>query len=466
MKTYAHFGPSGFYKKAAAIAVPVMFQGFVQTLVSLVDNFMVAGLGDIKMGGVNAVNQFMFLFFVALNTMMIAGGIFMSQFNGAKNKSGMGQVFRFKITAGILLGSLMAAGAVFFPEELLSLLLNKNVQRHAVVMEGVPYFKLTALTFLPIIFSTAAASSFRETGRVGIPLVISICATAMNTFFNWVFIYGNLGAPRLEIQGAALATIIARVFEAVVFFLYILKKKPDFFVRPAEFFRMDVRLFFTILRKSALILVSELSWALTEIVMTAVYYGRGGAEIVAGLSAAWAIANVFMVAFNGIHTATGVLVGGRLGRGELEEAKRESRWIRNGSLVFGLGLCVLELCSMILIPLVFGNLSEGAQNVCRRMLVVLSVYMPAWAYLNAQFAVARSGGDAVMGAWVDLCINSTMFLPGIFLLAAFTGFGPVEMYAIVKLTDVVKIGMAAWQLKKERWIRNLTSMANTSPVGD
>ena len=462
MKPYGHFGPLSFYKKAVLIAVPVMFQGLMQTLVSLVDNFMVAGLGDLKMSGVNVTNQFMFIFFVALNTAMIAGGIFMSQFNGAGDSKGMGQVFRFKIFVGSFLVLIMLVCAIVFPDELLGLILNKNIQKEEIIVEGVPYFKLMTLTFIPIIISTAIASSLREIGSVFAPLVISICATGVNTFFNWVFIYGNFGAPRLEICGAAIATIIARVVELVAFIVFIIKTKPGFFIKISTIFQMNFSLFFKILKKSGLILISELSWAVTETIMTAVYYGRGGAGIVSGLSAAWAIANIFMISFNGIHTATGVLVGGRLGRNELKEAKAEARWIQNGSLVFGFGICLLEMCSTVLIPLVFGNLSENARSVCRMMIFVISVYLPVWSYLNAQFAVARSGGDAVMGAWVDLSINSTLFLPGIFLLAVFTDLGPVEMYAIVKITDFVKVGIAMWQLKKERWVRNLTKLTDNS----
>ena len=44
-------GPLSFYKKALAIALPVMGQLLIQNMVSLIDNFMVAGLGDIKMSG-------------------------------------------------------------------------------------------------------------------------------------------------------------------------------------------------------------------------------------------------------------------------------------------------------------------------------------------------------------------------------------------------------------------------------
>ncbi len=455
MKTYSRFGPLSFYKKAATLAVPVTLQTLVQNLVSLVDNFMVAGLGDLKMSGVNATNQFIFLFLVLLNVLSVASGIFMSQFNGAGDKEGMGQVFRFKVFAGVGFAALMMIAALAFPGALLSFLLNQNAQRADIVAAGTPYFRVIALTFAPIVLSTAIASSFRETGRVIPPLLISVLATLVNTFFNWVFIYGNLGAPRLEIVGAAIATVIARVVELIIFIAFALRAKPAFLVRVCEFFRVNLSLFFTIVRKSGLILLSEMTWGVTEVVVNILYYGRGGAEIVAGLSAAWAIANVFM-SFNGIYTATGVIVGGELGRGELDEARRDARWMMNGSVVFGLGLCLLEMCSTALIPIVFGNLSAEAQGVCRMMIFVISAYLPVWSYINTQFAVARSGGDAVMGAWVDVGVNILLFLPGMFLLVFLTGLGPVEMYAIVKLTDFVKIAIASWQLKKERWVKKLT----------
>ena len=58
-----YLGPRDFYKRALGIAIPVMAQQFIQTLVSLIDNFMVAGLGDIKMSGVNVAGQIFFVFF-------------------------------------------------------------------------------------------------------------------------------------------------------------------------------------------------------------------------------------------------------------------------------------------------------------------------------------------------------------------------------------------------------------------
>ena len=87
------FGPASFYAQALKIAIPVMAQMLIQNLVSLIDNFMVAGLGDVKMSGVTICGQIIFVFMVFMNTICMAGGIFMTQFSGAKDKEGMKQSF-------------------------------------------------------------------------------------------------------------------------------------------------------------------------------------------------------------------------------------------------------------------------------------------------------------------------------------------------------------------------------------
>jgi putative MATE family efflux protein len=456
MNKKKYLGPMSFYKTALGIAIPVMLQALVQNLVSLIDNFMVAGLGDIKMSGVNITNQLMFVFFVSLMTITSAGGIFMSQFNGAKNPEGMQQTFRFKLLSTMILAAFVTALSILIPKQLLGMIINSNTERAAILHEGKTYLSIIVLTYFPLAVSMVIGSSLREIGKVRPPLVISIVATLINTFFNWVLIYGNLGAPRLEVAGAAIATVIARVAEVAIFLVYMQVTKPPFYFRIVNLFKVNFGLFVSILRKSGLIFISEMSWVLTETVMAAVYNGRGGSDIVSGMAAGWAIANLFFLVFNGVHTSVGVIVGGTLGRNELDKALEQARWLRSGALIIGCMITFVQAFSVLLIPVVFGNLSESAKLITRNMLWVIAVYMPVWTYLNAQFATARSGGDAIMGAWVDIGVNIFVFLPGIFLLAVFTGLGPIEMYAIVKISDIIKVAMAHWQLKTGRWLKNLT----------
>lgn len=456
MITRTRFGPASFYRRALSLAIPVMLQLLLQNLVSLIDNFMVAGLGNIKMSGVNVANQLIFVLFVALMTLMSAGGIFMSQFNGTKNAEGMQQAFRFKLFTSLTLVGVAGVLVLFIPEHLLGILVNTNRERDPIIAEGRSYLSLIVWTFVPLAISHSIGSSLREIGRVKPPLVITVAATLVNTFFNWVLIYGNLGAPRMEVKGAAIATIIARSVEMIIFLVYIRQAKPLFFVQLRRLFAVNFSLFVRILSKSGFIFLSEMTWVMTETIMTAVYNGRGGSEIISGMAAGWAIANLFFLVFNGIHTSIGVIVGGTLGRNDLDTAQTEARWLKTGSFFLGATVATLQALSIMLIPIVFGNLTEDARAVTRHMLLVIACYMPVWTYLNAQFANARAGGDAIMGVWVDVTVNLFLFLPALFLLAALTDLGPITIFAIIKTTDIVKVLIASWQLRTGRWIRNLT----------
>ncbi len=412
------FGPASFYKKALLIALPVMLQMLIQNMVSLIDNFMVSGLGDVKMSGVNISGQILFVFMVLLNTICTAGGIFMSQYYGAGDKRGMRQALSFKAVLAAAAIVLYLLVCMVFPRQVLSLMVVGNSQADAILDEAVKYMFLMGFNGIPMAISTICSSSLREIGRVRTPLFISVIATLVNTFFNWVLIYGNLGAPRLEVQGAAIATIIARLTEMTMFLIFIAVKRPPFSATPKELVSVDFPLFFRMLKKGSMVLGSEMLWVISETVTTALYNGRGGADVVSGMAASLMTAGV----------------------------------------VFGFFMIFVGLLTVPLIPVVFGHLSASAQSITRRMIVLMSLFMPPWVYINVQLAVSRAGGDTAMGLWVDATTTLLMIIPGIFLVARYTTIGPVAMYGMVKAVDFVKITIAHFMLKRERWVRNLTDI--------
>jgi len=335
MSKHTCFGTTHFYTRALSIALPVMAQLLVQSFVSLIDNFMVAGLGDIKMAGVNTAGMIIFVFIILVNTLCSAGGIFMSQFRGAKDGEGMQQSLRFKLLLTGTAGLAFTIIGLIAPRGLFRLMLTVNTDAEPIIDQAVRYSRAVALSWIPMVFSQSLASSLREIEIVRPPLVISVIATLVNTFFNWVFIFGNLGFPRLEVEGAGIATVIARAAELILFIAYVIVKKPPFLFNIFKLFNIKVRLFGTIIKKSTMILYSELTWALSEAVSTALYNTRGGAEVVSGMSAGFAIANLFFICFSGIVTASSVILGQELGAGRLQEAKKYKNWILSGSVLFG-----------------------------------------------------------------------------------------------------------------------------------
>ncbi|AEF80425.1 MATE family efflux transporter [Leadbettera azotonutricia] len=450
-------GPLSFYREALSIALPVMLQQFIMSMVSLIDNFMVAGLGDASMAAVNVANQMLFIYIVFVNITCQAGGIYLAQFRGANDPEGMKHAYRFKVLFGL-------AGALAFfvlfwiiPEGLIGMMTVGNAARDEVIPRGANYLRLISFTLVPMVISTAIGSSLRETGETKVPLYISAIATVINTIGNWFLIYGNLGAPRLEISGAAIATIAARTFEAAAFIIYANRKKIAFYSPFRYILKVDRSLVRKIISKSVMMFISEASWVASETIMVALYNGRGGAETMAGMSAGSTIANIFFLLFGGIWTTAAVLVGGSLGAGKLDEARSRGKWILSGGLIAGAVISIVgAAAAYFLIPLVFSNLTLEARGIGLGLVLVILCYFPIWAVLNAQFAVCRAGGDTFMGFCTDTTVNVGIVIPGAFLLAHFTDVGPVGMFGIIKSTDILKCFIARYFYNKERWVRNLT----------
>jgi putative MATE family efflux protein len=456
-RAFLKIGPLTFYREALSIALPVMLQQFIMSMVSLIDNFMVAGLGDSSMASVNVANQINFVYIVLVNTVCGAGGIYLAQFKGAGDQAGMRHAYRFKVIFAL------AASVVFFilcwtiPELMIAVMTPGNNAQAEIVAQGSEYLRFTACTLVPIAISSAIGSSFREIGLPKIPLMISACATVINTIGNWLLIYGNMGAPRLGIVGAALATILARLCELSFFIIYVHKRQSPFFVGFMSLFRIDKKLIKEIFVKSLMMFASELSWISSETVVTALLNGRGGAETVAGMAAGFTIANIFFLVFSGVWTASTVIIGGSLGAGKLEEARSRGEWIQSGAVITGIVVALLGVAaSVALVPVVFSNLSDSARRISLGIVFVILVYLPLWALLNALFAISRAGGDTAMGMWADVSVNTILFLPGAFILAFTTSLGPVALYAILKISDIAKYLVARHFFNKERWIRNLT----------
>lgn len=450
-----YFGTKTFYKRALAIALPVMGQQLIQNFISLIDNFMVAGLGDISMSGVNVAGQINFLFMIFINTICMSGGIFMSQFKGAKDKQGMEQNFRFKLLLTGIFGFIYMIVCFIAPRNLFYLMVTVNKDAAAIIEESVVYSRAVALSWFLMCISQSIGSSLRDVENIKPSLIISIIATLVNTFFNFILIYGHFGAPRLGVAGAAYATVIARSVELIFYLIYAKVKHPEFLFQISKFFKINFSLFKTIVNKSLMILYSEMFWAISETVSNALYNTRGGAEVVSGMSAGFAVANLFFICISGINTAAAVIIGQELGAGHIEESRSYKNWILSGSIVFGIFFTLLGLCTTFLIPIVFKELTVDAQLIAKGLVIVAAIYLPLWTYINAQYSISRTGGDTTMGVICDT-IGNVLFLGGMFLLTYLTKLGPVPMYAIVKLSDFPKTIVAHKWLKKEKWLVNLT----------
>ena len=226
---------------------------------------------------------------------------------------------------------------------------------------------------------------------------------------------------------------------------------------PWHIFKVDLELAREIFKRSSWLLLADLSWAISETIINAMYNGMGGSEVVSGMSAGWTISDLFFLTHFGLGTAITVIIGGLLGQNKLDEAREKANLFIGLSIVVGFAVGLLEaLSSLILVPLVFGQLSLTAQSVAIKLLIMVALYLPWWTLTNAQYYILLAGGDSRSMSIIDTGINVFISLPIAFLLARFSTVGPIILYAIIKIASLIKPILTHFALKKERWLKNLT----------
>ncbi len=234
------FGPASFYREALGIVVPVMLQMVITSLISLIDNFMVSGLGDVKMAAVNVANQINFFYIVVVNASCMAGGIFLSQHRGASDARGMRQSLRFKLIAALGVAVVHSCLCLFVPETLIGLMLGGNDQKAAIMAQGARFLRLATPSLAP--FAVASAR------RLVLPGHRQHQGAARRLLRGRGLMHGPQLDPHLRHarapsargrRGAAIATDIARLAEAAAFLAFVAARRPAFAFRPRELFRID-----------------------------------------------------------------------------------------------------------------------------------------------------------------------------------------------------------------------------------
>ena len=218
-----YIGDRAFYRRVMVVVLPIIIQNAITNFVSLLDNIMVGQVGTLQMSGVSIVNQLLFVFNLCIFGAASGAGIFTAQFFGSKDIQGVRYTFRFKLISCLLLTVVGCGVFLLAGDFLIGLYLQGEgdpADAAAALECGRRYLKVMLVGLLPFALSNAYSSTLRETGQTVVPMAAGVTAVFVNLFFNYILIFGKLGAPALGVEGAAWATVISRFVELGVVVTY------------------------------------------------------------------------------------------------------------------------------------------------------------------------------------------------------------------------------------------------------
>ena len=455
-----YIGDRAFYARFLRVAVPIIIQNGITNFVNLLDNIMVGQVGTVPMSGVSIVNGILFVFNLCIFGASSGAGIFTAQFHGSQDDTGIRHTFRFKFLACILL-SLVGIGIFTFGNRtLIGLYLTGegDAAIAAGAMEyGVRYLAIMVWGFLPFALSNTYSSTLRETGETMIPMAAGISAVFVNLILNYTLIFGHFGAPRMGVEGAALATVISRYVELAIVagWTHLHPKRHPYITGVYRSMYIPGKLLKGIVIKGMPLLINEFFWSSGMAVMSQCY-STCGLDVVPAMNISSTMFNIGSVVFLSMGNAVGIIMGQMLGAGrKTDEIRDYNRKLLAFSVVSGGFFGGIMAMFSGIFPLVY-NTTDHVRALATSLILICSVMMPFNSYTNATYFTLRSGGQTVVTFLFDSCFVWVCCVPLAFLLSRFTDIGIVPLYFLCQATDLLKCAVGAYMLKQGKWIQNLT----------
>jgi len=300
MQSSLYYDKKTFYSVMLALAIPIALQNLISLSLNMIDTVMIGSYGETAVAAVGIGNRVYFFFAIIIFGIYSGMSVFTAQYWGNKDLKNVKNMLGMELVlgAGVVFVFLVAAST--FPGKLISFFIKDT----AVIELGSRYLRIVAYSY----FFTAVSFTMRSVGSVKIPLLINANCVLINTLLNYIWIFGHLGFEPMGVEGAARATLVARVVECICFLLYLTKRKNNILAFQAkDLFCWTKKMLRQKLKIALPVMMNEMIWSL-GMTITYVAYGLLGASAVAAVQVSMTVLGVFEAAFFGIGNACAVML--------------------------------------------------------------------------------------------------------------------------------------------------------------
>jgi putative MATE family efflux protein len=448
----------GFYRQMWLLALPLILQNLITTSLGFVDTFMVGLLGNTELSAVTAANSPVYLVQLVIFGLISGLTVLVSQYWGKGDTESINRCMGVALYTGVSIAGVVALLLSLFPHFFMGL-----VTDNALLIEtGAPYLQIVGFSYLFNAASSVYIGVQRSTENPVMGMSVFAVSMLLNTFLNYLLIFGKFGAPALGVTGAAIATLLSRIVEFFIVVAYALfnRRVP---LQPRALFCPGTAILQRFITYSTPVIFNDTMWGLGTTTLTAI---MGHMTISTQMLAAYAIMGNIdkfsTVACFGVAGAASVIVGKRIGEG----SKREE--------IYSLGCCLLTVSLLIgtivavllaialpaaFIPYLYPlfHLDGLALEIAVTMCIVYICVMPMRAFdITNITGLLRAGGDARMATVIDLCPLWFAAIP----LTALTGLvlnAPVAVVCLsIQTENFCKMPWGIHRLRSRKWINDVT----------
>ena len=438
-----------FYRTMLAIGVPVVLQSAITIGVNLMDTVMLAKLGEAQISASSLANQITNLFHIFCMGVGSGTAVMTAQYWGRRDLDSLRRVVTIMLRLITVIGLIVMALAIFIPDKLMWLFAPGDAD---VIREGVRYFTFLAYTYPFYGISLTLTLVLRSVGSVRLPLFTSILVFFINVFFNWIFIFGELGAPRMEIAGAAVGTLIARLAEVVIICGYFFLREKQIGYRVKHLFQPCGAYLASFCKFSLPVVVSDSLLGVGNTAL-AMIMGRVGSAFVAANAITMVAFRLTNVVIQGVGNASGVITGNTLGMGDTDRAYRQGvTFLAPGAI---LGTAAGVIIWLISPPLVnFYEITEATRAVAMEQMLAMAILTPfqTMAYITTK-GVLRGGGDTRFLMVADIIFLWCASVPLGYAAGLVWGWGAFWIFICLHVDFFLKTFLCTARFFTKKWIK-------------
>lgn len=440
----------GFYKNVAKIAIPVALQGLITTGVNMMDTIMVGMVGETQLSAVSLANQFINIFHIFCMGIGMGASVLVARYYGMKDNPALKKTITIMLRLCLAMAALFCVATVFFPEQIMRIYTTEA----PIIDYGIRYLQYSVVSYFFLGLSVTCTIVLRNVNQVKIPLYTSIAAFFVNVGANYVFIFGKFGAPKMDVAGAALGTLIARVFEFMVICGYLFLKDKKIGYRLRELFRPVGSLWKEYIRISIPVLVSDGILALGNN-SVAMVIGRLGESFVAANAVTAVTQQLSSVMIQGFSQAGAIVTGYTLGEGDRKKAFDQGYAFLGLGFVFG--VVAAGILTLISIPIINAyGLSPETAAIARELMLSISIIIVFQATNSIMTkGVLRGGGDTKMLMLADNIFLWVASIPLGILAGLVFHLPAFWIYFALKIDQVLKAVWCIIRLRSGKWIKKI-----------
>ncbi len=441
---------AAFYKRVAKIAIPIALQGLITTGVNMLDTVMVGAVGETQLSAVSLANQFINIFHILCMGIGMGASVLVARYYGMKDGSSLKKTVSIMLRLCLIMAVLFCVATILLPRQIMQIYTNEL----PIIEEGIRYLEYSIISYFFLGLSLTCTIVLRNVGQVKIPLYTSIAALFVNVGANWIFIFGKFGAPEMGVAGAALGTLIARIFEFAVICGYLFFRDREIGFRLKDIFKPVGNLWKEYIRISIPVLISDGILALGNN-SVAMVIGRLGESFVAANAVTTVAQQLSSVMIQGFSQAGAIVTGYTLGEGDRDKAFRQGYAFLGIGMIFG--LVAAGIITAISAPLISAyNLSIETQAIARELMWSISIIIVFQATNSIMTkGVLRGGGDTKMLMLADNIFLWVAALPLGILVGLVFHLPAFWIYFALKCDQVLKAVWCVIRLRGGKWIKKI-----------